>query len=151
MAYWILQGNPAIYDTRGALQTSTIDRWRIARHLHDISSDDQFALWISGPGGGVIALGVVTKPPERDTDPDSFWIDPAEGAKPGWRIGVKIRRVLRSPVPRVDLQADPGFAGSLILRMPGGGNPFPVTPEEWRALQSHTTAADVGSLPDPVD
>ena len=34
MAYWILQGNPEIYDTDGALQAGTIDRWRIKRHLY---------------------------------------------------------------------------------------------------------------------
>jgi Family of unknown function (DUF6308)/EVE domain len=146
MAYWILQGNPEIYDTAGALEASTIDRWRIARHLPDISRGDEFALWISGPGGGVSALGTVTEPPKRDTDPDPFWVDSTDGGKLDWRIGVQISRRLGSPVPRADLKADPGFARSLILRMPGGGNPFPVTPDEWLVLQSHIAAAEILAL-----
>ena len=142
MAYWILQGNPEIYDTFGALQAGPIDRWRIARHLQDVSRGDEFALWISGQGGGVSALGIVTEPPKRDTDPDRFWVDPAEGRERAWRIGIQISRRLGCPVPRADLKADPGFAESLILRMPGGGNPFPVTPDEWLVLQSHIAASN---------
>jgi hypothetical protein len=67
-------------------------------------------------------------------------LTPAEGRKAAWRIGIRISRRLGSPIPRADLKADPGFARSLILRMPGGGNPFPVTPEEWLALHSHIAA-----------
>jgi len=146
MAYWILQGNPEIYDTYGALQAGTIDTWRIARHLHDISPGDEFALWISGPGGGVSALGIVTEPPKRNTDPDRFWADPADGVKPAWRVGIRINRRLGSPIPRADLQADPRFAKSMILRMPGGGNPFQVTPDEWLVLQSRIAAAEILAL-----
>jgi predicted RNA-binding protein with PUA-like domain len=145
MAYWLLQGNPQTYDTTGALHAGTVDRWRVARHLHDISGGDEFALWISGPGGGVYALGVVTEPPERDVDPDAFWVDPADGSKLAWRIGIRIGRRLGSPIPRADLRADPGFNGSMIMRMPGGGNPFPVTPDEWQVIQSHITAAEAQS------
>lgn len=140
MAYWILQGNPKIFDTHGALQAGTIDRWRIRRYLHDITPGDEFALWISGPGGGVRALGTVTEPPMRDTDPDPFWVDAADGVKPAWRVGIRISRRLSSPIPRADLLADPRFARSMILRMPGGGNPFPVTSAEWVVLQSHIAA-----------
>jgi predicted RNA-binding protein with PUA-like domain len=146
MAYWILQGNPEIYDTAGALQAGNIDRWRIARHLQDISPGDQFALWISGPSGGVVALGVVTDPPTQDADPDEFWVNPAEGAKPAWRVGIQISRRLASPIPQADLQRDPGFARSMILRMPGGGNPFPVTSAEWLVLRSNVAAAEIVAL-----
>jgi hypothetical protein len=148
MTYWILQGNPEIYDTHGALEAGTGDRWRIARHLHDISCGDEFALWISGPGGGVCALGVVTEPPKRDTDSDPFWFDPAEGGKPARRIGIRMNRRLGAPVRGTDLQADPGFGRSMILRMPGGGNPFPVTPDEWQVLQSHIAVGEADSTSD---
>ena len=119
MTYWILQGNPKIYDTSGALDAGTIDRWRVKRYLNRISRGDEFALWVSGPGGGVVAMGAVTEPPEHDTDPDPFWVDSDDGAKPAWRIGIRISRQLTTPVQRTELQADPGFAGSAIIRMAG--------------------------------
>jgi predicted RNA-binding protein with PUA-like domain len=145
MAYWILQGNPEIYDTHGALEAETITTWRVARHVHDISPGDEFALWISGPGGGVVALGMVTEPAMRDTDTDGsapFWVDPTEGGRPAWRIGIQISRKLGAVIRRTDLREDPGFASSMILRMPGGGNAFPVTPDEWLTLQSHIPSAE---------
>jgi hypothetical protein len=148
MAYWILQGKPETYDTSGALDAGIIDRWRVRRNLSRISPGDEFALWVSGPGGGVVALGTVTESPEHDTDPDPFWVDSAEGAELAWRIGIRISRQLTTPVQRTALLADPRFARSAIIRMLGGGNPFPVTPDEWLALQSHIAHSQTGSLPD---
>src|SRR5260370_35099289 len=113
MAYWILQGNPKIYDTHGALQAGTIDRWRIARYIHEISRGDEFALWISGPNGGVRALGIVTGPPHRETDPDPFWVDPADGREIKARGDLRTIRKLSSAIPRADLQPAPGCARSL--------------------------------------
>lgn len=80
MAYWILQARPEIYDALGALsEEAGIDRWRVARHRNDIAPGDEFALWISGRDSGVYALGVVTEPVTRGSDPDPFWQDPAYG------------------------------------------------------------------------
>lgn len=57
--------------------------------------------------------------------------------------------MLAHPIPRSDLREDPGFANPAIIRMPGGGNPFPVTPAEWQALQSHIETTR-GSEPSPA-
>lgn len=147
MAYWILQSNPEIYDTHGALEAGTIDKWRVVRCLDEISPGDEFALWISGPNAGAYALGIITEARQHSTDSDPFWVDADEGGKPAWRIGIRISRKLDPPVSRLDLRADPDFAGSMIMRMPGGGNPFPVTPDEWHALQSHIAAANANDAP----
>jgi hypothetical protein len=77
------------------------------RTLHDVTPGDEFALSISGPDGGVRALGIVTKPLICDTDPDPFWVDAADGTKPDWRIGIRISRRLSSPIRRANLRADP--------------------------------------------
>lgn len=34
----------------------------------------------------------------------------------------------------------------MILRMPGGGNPVSVTPDEWLVVQSHVEAAEILAL-----
>jgi hypothetical protein len=83
------------------------------------------------------AFGVVTGPVVCDRDPDPFWQDPAEGSGLDWRVGIKIQERPEHPILRNDRRADPGFADAAILRMPGGGNPFPVTAAEWQILQSH--------------
>jgi hypothetical protein len=128
MAYWILQAKPEVYDALAALgDADSLDRWRIARYRDDIAPGDEFALWISGRESGVYAFGVVTGPVVCDRDPDPFWQDPAEGSRLDWRVGIKIQERLEHPILRNDRRADPGFADAAILRMPGGGNPFPVT------------------------
>jgi hypothetical protein len=138
MAYWILQAKPEVYDALAALgDADSLDRWRIARYRDDIAPGDEFALWISGRESGVYAFGVVTGPVVCDRDPDPFWQDPAEGSRLDWRVGIKIQERLEHPILRNDRRADPGFADAAILRMPGGGNPFPVTAAEWQILQSH--------------
>ena len=43
------------------------------------------------------------------------------------------------------LVADPRFAGAAIIRMPGGGNPFPLTEAQWQALQSHLPTPAAGT------
>ena len=42
----------------------SIRTWTVARYRQDIGPGDEFALWASGPAGGVYALGVVTAPAE---------------------------------------------------------------------------------------
>jgi 5-methylcytosine-specific restriction enzyme A len=39
------------------------------------------------------------------------------------------------------LAADPNFADAAIIRMPGGGNPFPVTDPQWQAITSRVADA----------
>jgi 5-methylcytosine-specific restriction enzyme A len=45
--------------------------------------------------------------------------------------------VLERPIPRGEIAADPALASMLIIRMPGGGNPFPVDEAQWGAIRSH--------------
>jgi hypothetical protein len=110
MAHWLLQHNPA----RGACGSGD---WVIRRYRDLITAGDDVALWHSGRGGGVVAVGTVTRAPR-----DSV-------------IGVSFARMFTGrPVPRAVLQADERFRDALVLRMPGGGNPFPLTPPQWQAI-----------------
>jgi hypothetical protein len=103
---WLLQYNPA-HEQPG-------NRWPIRRYRARIGVGDEVALWASGPGGGVTGLGQV--------------IATTDGA-------VEIDHVRSFPVIRREqLKDDPRFAKALILRMPGGGNPFPVEPAQWPAI-----------------
>lgn len=139
MSYWILQANPKLYKIDSALHAATAIRtWTIAHHWREIAPGDRFALWVSGKNSGVYAFGVVTKPAMVRPGDDSHWQDPAEGNRRKWRIGIRIEStdVLVNPIRRDTLSKDPDFADALILRMPGGGNPFPLSQAEWQAIIS---------------
>src|SRR5215467_4319884 len=150
MAYWILQANPdEIYQVFDALANPTAIRtWRVARYRQQIAPGDEFALWASGRNSGVYGFGVVTEPAElRPPDADSHWLDPAEAKRPAWQVGISVEDVLDNPIPRKDLARDSRFANAAIIRMAGGGNPFPVTAAEWRALRAHLPPASQPERP----
>ena len=139
MAHWLLQANPDAYRIFDALaDTGAIRTWTVARYRHDIAVGDEFALWASGQKSGVYAFGVVTEPAEQQPgDPDRYWQDPASGNRPTWRVGIRIDDVLNTPILRGEISSDPALVNTAILRMPGGGNPFPLTEAEWQAILSH--------------
>jgi hypothetical protein len=111
---WLLQYNPA-HEQPGT-------RWSVRRYRDRIAAGDEVALWASGPDGGVVGFGQV-----RPADPSAG--GPANG------MTIEIENVRTFPVIRRDLlKEDPRFAGALILRMPGGGNPFPLEPGQWQAI-----------------
>jgi hypothetical protein len=138
VAYWILQANPKMYRVFNALiDAPALRTWTIAHHKNDIQPGDEFALWVSGRAGGVYAFGVVTSPAAVRPGDSTYWVELDEYKHRKWRIGIRIEDVLDSPIPRRELSSDLKFAGALILRMPGGGNPFPLSKGEWQAILSY--------------
>jgi predicted RNA-binding protein with PUA-like domain len=143
VAYWILQANPGIYRVFDALgDAEAIRTWTVAHHRQVIAPGDEFALWASGAKSGIYAFGLVTEPAEfRPDDPDPYWEGPVEENEPEWLIGLRVTDVLERPIPRNEIAADPALAGMLIIRMPGGGNPFPVDEAQWQAIRSYSACA----------
>jgi hypothetical protein len=142
MAHWLLQGNPAhwrIHDFFAAGHARTT--WPIRRHRETIAAGDDVVLWLTGNRGGVVALGVVTG--AASLGPASpYDLRHADG----WAVPVSFHRhFLDQPVGRATLKADDRFAGSQILRAPGGGDPFPLTPAAWEAVVEHAPLSSDGS------
>lgn len=109
----------------------------MARYLQDMQPRDEVAMWISGLDGGVYILGEITSSAERSADDqDPYWVDTADADAVSWHVGIRLGDPLPEPIPRSVLAADPAFADAAIVRMPGGGNPFPVTDPQWNALLS---------------
>lgn len=48
---------------------------------------------------------------------------------------------------RAELTGAPEFVGASIIRMPGGGNPFPVSEAQWQAVESRRSRAAAGAPP----
>src|SRR6266567_4469294 len=143
VAHWILTANPGTYRIFEALREGyAITYWRIAQLEHEIAPGDDVALWVSNRDGnvrGVYALGVVTRPADYGlTGPDPYWVNPAEANNPMLHVGIRIdENLIDHPIFKTELASDRRFAGALVLRMPGGKNPFTVTDEQWQAVLSH--------------
>jgi hypothetical protein len=141
MAAWILQCNPSRWRMREFFADGhELASWTVTRYLDQIGKGDRFALWASGPGGGVVGLGEVLDTAERLTSNDSadeeYWTEPpGPGA---WSLPIRLTRLfLSDPVPSPTLADDSAFENSAILRQPWSGNPFRLTDEEWTTVLRH--------------
>jgi predicted RNA-binding protein with PUA-like domain len=150
MAHWILQCNPSAWRIRDffdAGRTSTT--WVIRRHWKKMSPGDDVAIWMSGRPGGVVAVGRVSGEPEFGPAPskeEQFWTSGRTGAGERWTVPVEFtRHFLGAPIRREVLKGDDRFADALILRMPGGANPFPAEDAEWQAIADRVP----GGVPGP--
>jgi hypothetical protein len=137
---WILQANPKRWNVFDWWDETSeeLEHWTISSRLDQISAGDNFALWVGGRHAGIYALGTVDSAPYGPfvVDPDGdYWEDPP--TEPTYGVWLKTTRYLFDrPILKAELAADPDFAKALILRMPGGPNPFPLRPREWRAIRS---------------
>ncbi|MEV6842266.1 hypothetical protein [Actinoplanes sp. NPDC051411] len=147
---WLLQYNPA-HEQPG-------DYWPVRRYRDRVRVGDEVALWASGPGGGVVGLGRVKRAkgsPVRSAESAAGGVagqaegavggaaGQAEGAVGGVAdgMGIEIENVRTFPAIRRELlKEDPRFAKALILRMPGGGNPFPLDHDQWLAIVDRVPA-----------
>jgi hypothetical protein len=139
MGHWIVQANPAHWRIRDFFDDGHRSiSWTVRRHRDRIAAGDDVALWLSGRAGGVVAVGRVAAEPYHGTEPEwatAYRTEGHEDREERWLMPVEFAHVfLDDPVRRDTLRADRRFAGALILRMAGGGNPFPVTGAEWPAI-----------------
>lgn len=87
-------------------------------------------LWRSGRAGpGVVAAGLVVGAADTGVD--------------GSPVVEVTLHLLREPVPRVELVADPTFAAAEVVRMPAGSNPSPLTPAQLQAVRSRLGPDDL--------
>lgn len=131
---WIFQGNPRIYDVRGAVRALDEDVWLVKRYASDIHDEDRVYLWESGSGAGVIGLGEVTdEVREREDEVNRFTLDPSslEGIRP--RVSIRILGYTDPILTRAEIAADDRLQDLSILHFAQGTN-FPVTPAEASAL-----------------
>lgn len=141
--HWVLQCNPKTWDiwTWWENGAEELNGWAVAKHLRDLRTGDRFALWVSGQGAGAYLLGTLTSAPRMTTEFDEYWTEPPDQAHV---VGVRCDRYLfENPITKHALASDPIFAKALIMRMPGYGNPIPLTPDQWRVIEE--AAARQGS------
>jgi predicted RNA-binding protein with PUA-like domain len=142
MARWLLQCNPIkwrIFDFFEAGQELT--SWTVNRYMNQMAAGDDFALWVTGSSGGVVGLGKVVGSPEKlavEEIDDEYWSYDVTPEAIRWQIPIELTdEFLKAPVLRSALTSDARFANSLIVKQPRGGNPFPLTEDEWSAIIDH--------------
>lgn len=139
---WLLKARPSIWDIGTALRDGTdLDWWRLAPSYRAelVRGGHRCAMFVTRGDrrvpSGIWAIGEVTGDPVDDVgDPDDpLWRDEAAQRQLRPRIPVRLD-VLREPVLREAMAADPRLSGTEILRVPRIGNPAVLTPSEWTAL-----------------
>jgi hypothetical protein len=103
---------------------------RASYRLELMAAGQPCLLWLSGrTEPGVHALGAVTGPVGEDDG--------------GPVIPVRLD-LLREPVPRAQLLADPRMQDAEILRMPAGSNPSWLSAEQFAAVLDRVDTGGLG-------
>ena len=153
IAAWIFKARPDMWDIADWLGSGEpIGSWRLADgpRVGLLAPGQRCFLWVTGPAGarttpGIWAWGTVTGPvfdQAGDLD-DARWTDRDAQLQERPFVPIELT-VLAEPIPRVELRADPRFAGCEILRAPRVGNPVVVSPDELAVLDEwlHGTGPD---------
>ena len=135
---WIFQANPAVGDLISQLKdpathVGTILDFSLRQHINKIADGDTVLLWSAGESAGIYATGtIVGSSFER---PRQAWeSSDAPASSPAIRYRLD-RILLDQPLLRKDLVDHPVLKDLSVIRQPAATN-FPVTQEQWLALQS---------------
>lgn len=134
--YWIFQANPAMFNTRAAVNDLDEMSWLVQQHRENMRAGDKVYLWESGPEAGIVGTAEIISAPELRllTDRETKYViasDKLGGIQP--RVTLRIDRRLSHPILRRDLLDLPGLRTLSILRAPQGTN-FPVSAPEAEIL-----------------
>ncbi|SDX82755.1 EVE domain-containing protein [Amycolatopsis xylanica] len=130
---WLLQCMPDTWDIWKCWEdgSDAINRWTVGKHLKELKSGDHFAIWVAGPEAGVYGIGTLASAPYLTREFDPYWTSsPNEATVVNLRFE---RHLFEDPITKRFLAATATFADSLVMRMPGYGNPIPL-PREWRVI-----------------
>ena len=135
---WIFQANPKMYKITTSLRAEQEEYWNLRQYAREIAPRDRVLIWLCGTKAGIYALGTVASPATDSADTmtgQGYWNEKEEGEKVLPRAWVRYERVfLERPLLKAFIECDPDLWNLSILQQPRGTN-FPVTDDEWRALE----------------
>ncbi|MFC9975231.1 hypothetical protein ACFVH6_30485 [Spirillospora sp. NPDC127200] len=152
MPAWVLVCNPKKFDLVGMRQNGeSPEDWTVKRYLNEIAAGDNFALWATGPDGGVIAFGQITGAPHLNTEATDadYWSKAPSGEHRA--VPITITRWATSTVPRQLIKDDHLFAGHTVISQPFAGNPHRLTDEQWQRILELTEQAEATQPETPDD
>lgn len=136
--HWIFQANPGRYAIHDSLRREEEEWWNLNQYASSVKPGDRVAIWLSGQYSGIYAIGTVVEGPVRRADSlqgQAYWTDPADGRREKPRVRIKYDLVIADhPLYKAFLEADSQLWDLRVIHFPRGTN-FPVTTEEWRALE----------------
>jgi len=135
---WIFQGNPKYYNVVKAVKDLETITWAVNQYPKQIKKGDKAYIWLSGSGGGIVAVGSILCDPktvEPDKD-DPYILSEDLNNKPYLAVEIKIQRKLtESIVERATLKNDERTKKMEIITYPGATN-FRVTKEQDEVIES---------------
>ncbi len=135
-ATWIFQGNPKYYEVTQAVEDLDHLTWAVNQYTKQIKEGDEAYIWVSGPGGGIVASGKVLNDPEmREPLNDPYRLSEELNSEPYLAVDIAIDKKLTDDiVERTVLKADDRTKKMEILTYPGATN-FKVKKEENAVIQ----------------
>jgi hypothetical protein len=142
MSSWLFQWNPERWDVWAYLRDNPEDdfsewTWSAVGYLDQIEPGDRVVFWIGGRPRvrGVYATGKVTNHAFGGGGLGEYATRSSDRHRSHWFVPFALTQTFfDNPILAIELRMDPRFSQALILRMPGGGNPFPLEEEEWKAI-----------------
>jgi hypothetical protein len=135
---WVFQANPQYSDTVAAVESLDTISWTIPQYAEHIQAGDRAYIWLSGPNGGVIAVGEVTSDP-RPMPPgttDTHQRGTPSPTDPRLAVDIVVRqRLTDRMVRRAVLLADERTKRLEILTVPGA-TVFRVTTAQREVIDS---------------
>lgn len=134
---WIFQGNPKYYDVVNAVNDLETITWAVNQYKKQIKKDDKAYIWLSGSGGGILAVGRILNDPKitQPNTEDPYYREDGLNTEPYLAVDIQIEEKLKHPlVNRTTLLADVRTRRMEILTYPGATN-FRVTKEEEEVIE----------------
>ena len=135
---WIFQGNPKYYDVIGAVKNLDIISWDVKQYRNQIKKDDRAYIWVSGPGGGIVASGVVLCDPEvrEYSKPDSYDLSGSFTTGVHNEVDIKLtNKIIDSIIKKEVFLADERLKKVSIINFANATN-FKLTPEQADVIDS---------------
>lgn len=147
-AHWLFTVNPERYRVFDQLEEtgSLSPTWRLSQHWNRVRPGDDVVLWLTGPDGGVIALGVVAEPPKQTSERgNAYWVEGSDAERDAWSCTVAFATAYpRGNDSRRALAADSRFSSSEVLTPGRRRSPLRLDDQQWTAVAEWARFADEG-------
>jgi len=137
-AFWIFQGNPKYYEVIDAVNELDTITWAVNQYQKQIKEGDKAYIWLSGPGGGIVAVGTILCDPKiaKPDFKDPYNRSEILNKEPYLAVDIQLHtKLIDSIVDRTLLLSDERTKRMEILTYPGATN-FCVTKEEDEVIES---------------
>lgn len=137
---WMFQANAALYDLVAEAQTHRDEEWNAPVYRDRLTPGDPAIFMVVGPDAGIHVTGRVAGLPFQGVD---------ESGKPAWRVKVEYDDLVKPPLTREEILADPELSPWYPFRgLPGTIFAIPLDIYAPLALRLESRVAKLGGPSD---